>query len=40
MEGGEILTLLTTPSALEKLEYGLGEFNIIVRNDNCDNCMY
>ena len=37
MEGGEILTQLPTASALEKREYGSGEFNESMGKDNCDD---
>ena len=39
MEGGEILTQLPTASALEKREYGSGEFNKYMGKDNCDDAI-
>ena len=37
MEGGEILILLTIPSALEKSECAVGEYNVFMRKHRCDN---
>lgn len=37
MEGGQVLILLTTPSALERSEYAGGGCNVFKRKHSCDN---
>ena len=39
MEGGELLTQLTTASALERREYGSGDFNESMGKDKCDDTI-